>query len=139
MSMSNEFTRLIGCELPIQSAGMGTASPALGVAVARAGALGMLSGVMMSAEQVERMLGIVEGIEPACVGVNFLIPFLEDRAVVDVAASRVRVVEFFYGDPEATLVEQVHAGGALAAWQIGSVAEALAAVDAGCDFIIAQG
>jgi NAD(P)H-dependent flavin oxidoreductase YrpB (nitropropane dioxygenase family) len=33
----------------------------------------------------------------------------------------------------------VHEGGALAAWQVGSPAEARTAVDAGCDFIIAQG
>src|SRR5207248_5682729 len=33
----------------------------------------------------------------------------------------------------------VHAGKALAAWQVGSLEEAQAAVDAGCDFIVAQG
>ncbi len=59
--------------------------------------------------------------------------------MVDVAASLVDVVEFFYGDPDAGLVRRVHAGGALAAWQVGSLNEALSAVDAGCDFIIAQG
>jgi NAD(P)H-dependent flavin oxidoreductase YrpB (nitropropane dioxygenase family) len=72
------------------------------------------------------------------VGFNVLMPFL-DPAVVEAAASRVRVVEFFYGDPAPTWVGRVHDGGALAAWQVGSVAEAKAAVDAGCDFIIAQG
>jgi hypothetical protein len=33
------------------------------------------------------------------------------------------VVEFFYGDPDASLVEIVHAGGALASWQVGSQRE----------------
>jgi len=51
----------------------------------------------------------------------------------------VRVVEFFYGDPDASLVRRVHDGGALAAWQVGSLAEARAAVDAGSDFVVAQG
>jgi nitronate monooxygenase len=37
------------------------------------------------------------------------------------------------------LVELVHQGGALASWQVGSLDEAKAAVDAGCDVIIAQG
>ena len=53
-------------------------------------------------------------------GVNFLLPFLDPEAV-DLAASRARLVEFFYGDPDSELVGRVHAAGALAAWQIGSV------------------
>ena len=36
-------------------------------------------------------------------------------------------MEFFYGDPERALVDAVHAGGALACWQVGSVEEAVAA------------
>jgi Nitronate monooxygenase len=32
-----------------------------------------------------------------------------------------------------------HAGGALAGWQVGSVAEAVAAAAAGCDYLVAQG
>jgi NAD(P)H-dependent flavin oxidoreductase YrpB (nitropropane dioxygenase family) len=49
------------------------------------------------------------------------------------------VIDFFYGEPDAALVECVHAGAALAAWQVGSAEEARAAADAGCDFVIAQG
>src|SRR5207244_2196363 len=55
------------------------------------------------------------------------------------AAARARVVEFFYDQPDAGLVEIVHRGGALACWQVGSGAEALAAAAAGCDLIVAQG
>jgi NAD(P)H-dependent flavin oxidoreductase YrpB (nitropropane dioxygenase family) len=55
------------------------------------------------------------------------------------AARRARVVDFFWGDPDPDLVEQVHAEGALASWQIGSVREAIRAEKAGCDFISAQG
>ena len=42
---------------------------------------------------------------------NFLVPFL-DEAVVETAAPHVRVVEFFYGEPEVRLVERVHSAGA---------------------------
>jgi nitronate monooxygenase len=55
------------------------------------------------------------------------------------ASSRCRLVEFFYDDPDPELVRIVHEGGALAAWQIGSRAEAEAARDAECDIVIAQG
>jgi NAD(P)H-dependent flavin oxidoreductase YrpB (nitropropane dioxygenase family) len=71
-------------------------------------------------------------------GVNFLIPYL-DRDVVEVAARRARVIDFFWGDPDIHLVRLVHDAGALASWQVGSTAEAIAAEAAGCDFIIAQG
>jgi NAD(P)H-dependent flavin oxidoreductase YrpB (nitropropane dioxygenase family) len=71
-------------------------------------------------------------------GINFLVPFL-DLEAMEAAASRARVVEFFYAAPDPGLVARVHEGGALAAWQVGSADEACAAVDAGCDFVIAQG
>ena len=48
-------------------------------------------------------------------------------------------MELFWGDSDTQVVARIHAGGALAFWQIGSVDEALAAVDAGCDAVIAQG
>lgn len=58
---------------------------------------------------------------------------------IQAAASRAQVVEFFYADPAPFVVDMAHAGGALASWQIGSLAEAVAAERAGCDFIVAQG
>ena len=139
MTINTAFTELVGCRHPVQNAGMGTAAPALGSAVAKAGALGMISAIFQSAETLEDGLKGIGDVSPGRLGANFLIPFLEDRRVIDVAAKYCRVVEFFYGDPDPDLVRQVHAGDALAAWQVGSVDEALAAVDAGCDFIIVQG
>ena len=84
------------------------------------------------------MLDEVAAATQGSFGVNFLLPFLDPEAV-DLAASRARLVEFFYGDPDSELVDRVHAAGALAAWQIGSVGEARAAVEAGCDVVVAQG
>ena len=49
------------------------------------------------------------------------------------------MVEFFFGEPDADLVERAHGADALAAWQVGSVEEARAAAGAGCDFLVAQG
>jgi NAD(P)H-dependent flavin oxidoreductase YrpB (nitropropane dioxygenase family) len=58
---------------------------------------------------------------------------------LELAAASARVVDMFWGDPDPTVVRRVHAGGALAFWQVGSLAEALAAADAGCDVVVAQG
>src|SRR2546426_5979947 len=78
-------------------------------------------------------------------GANFLIPeaFVSDlneiHEQVETASKLVKVVEFFYRQPDPTLVDLVHKGGALASWQIGSNEEAIAASEAGCDMIVAQG
>jgi NAD(P)H-dependent flavin oxidoreductase YrpB (nitropropane dioxygenase family) len=74
------------------------------------------------------------------VGVGFFAFDLPTRTKeLELAAHRARVVDVFWGDPDATVVERIHAGGAIAFWQVGSLDEAVAAVDAGCDAVIAQG
>jgi len=65
-------------------------------------------------------------------------PFV-DTAAVEIAATRARLVEFFYGDPDPKLVKIAKANGALAGWQVGDADEAREALQAGCDLVIAQG
>ncbi|HMG25552.1 MAG TPA: nitronate monooxygenase [Acidimicrobiia bacterium] len=137
--LPTRFTELIGCELPIQQAGMGgVAGPDLAVAVSAAGGLGTIALHTVPAAMVAATLDAMAQRTSAPLAFNVLMPFL-DRDAVEAASSRCRLVEFFYGDPDADLVGVVHEGGALAGWQIGSVAEAEAARDAGCDLVIAQG
>ena len=125
--MKTRFTDLVGCALPIQLAAMGggVGTTALAAAVETAGAFGMVS-------------WITEPASGAC-GMNYLMPFVPSPDTVQEAAKSVRVVEFFYGDPTADLVRAAHAGGALAGWHVGSVAEAVAAAEARCDYLVAQG
>lgn len=139
MAIKTKFTELVGCLVPIQCAGMGMASPELAAAVANAGGLGMTSGVMLGPGQLEETLQAMSGEMSGRIGVNFLIPFLEDDTVVDIAASHSQVVDFFYGEPDPALIKKVHDAGALAGWQVGSVREAILAEERGCDFIILQG
>jgi len=136
--LTTPFTTLLGCSHPLQLAPMGRiGTPELAAAVTNAGGLGMLPGGDARAT-LEPMLDEVAAATRGSFGVNFLLPFL-DPVAVDLAASRARLVEFFYGDPDSELVDRVHATGALAAWQIGSVGEARAAVEVGCDVVVAQG
>jgi nitronate monooxygenase len=137
--IASSFTKLVGVSAPIQLAAMpGISTPDLVAAVADAGGLGMLGAPLMSAAVLEGVLEQLSARTKGAFGVNFLIPFL-DPACVSVAARRARVVEFFYGEPDATLVERARAFGALVSWQVGSPAEAAAAERAGCDFIVVQG
>ncbi len=125
--LDTPFTRLVGASAPIQSAAMpGISTPELVAAVAEAGGLGMLGAAMMSARALDAALESLARTTRGVFGVNFLMPFL-DPACVPVAARRARVVEFFYGAPDLDLVERVHEFGALASWQVGSLAEAVAA------------
>lgn len=110
-------------------------SPDLAVAVAGAGALGMLSGVLGADALATHLEAVPEG---AAVGVNFLTPFL-DPAAVELAAERSPLVELFWDEPDADLVKTAHQGGALVSWQVGSAQAAQRAQDAGCDLIVAQG
>ena len=136
MAIETPFTALFGCVHPLQQAGMGGfAPPDLALAVSAAGGLGMLTGTIGAAalaghlDQVPKTLPL---------GVNFLVPFL-DRDALEDAAARSSLVEFFWGEPDPGLVAAAHGGGARAGWQVGSVDEALAARDAGCDVLVVQG
>lgn len=60
-------------------------------------------------------------------------------AAVATAAANANVVESFYSDPAPLQIDKVHERWALACWQAGSKTQAMAAADAGCDFIIVQG
>ncbi len=137
--INTPMTELVGCSVPIQQAPMGpVAGPELVQAVAEAGGLGTLTALGRSAEQLAEVLGGICARTTGAIAANFLTDNM-DRECIEVAASLVRVVDFFWSDPDARLVEVAHAGGALAIWQIGSVDEARAAADAGCDLIVAQG
>lgn len=137
--LETAFTRLVGCSVPIQLAGMGSIlSPELAAAVSNAGALGQITLAGVDAEDATRRLDRLSSLTSRPFGVNQLIPYV-DVEIVELAASKARVVDFFWGDPDPKLVRLVHDAGALASWQVGSTAEAMAAEEAGCDFIIAQG
>jgi nitronate monooxygenase len=121
------LTELVDCEWPVQLAAMGggVGGADLALAVQAAGGLGM---VAWDGELPD----------PRC-GVNFLVPFLPPIDVVEGVSRHVGVVEFFFGDPDAVLVDVAHGQRALVGWQVGSGDEASAAVAAGCDFVVVQG
>ena len=150
--IATRFTGLVGCAAPVQQAGMGAvAPPELAAAVSEAGGLGMLGTARagLSPATLAPLLDRVRALTAKPFGVNFLVPPVHlnggpnrpplDLRCVEMAARAARLVEFFYGAPERRLVDMAHAGGALACWQVGSRAEAVAAAEAGCDLIVAQG
>jgi nitronate monooxygenase len=129
------FTELVGCELPLQGAALGGMGTGAAAAITEAGALGTVPIGGLTVEQVETLLAS----QPRPLAVNTTRLFDERREQLELASQSARVVEFFWIEPRRDAVELVHAGGALASWQCGSLDEARAAVDAGCDYVTLQG
>jgi nitronate monooxygenase len=137
--MATRFTELAGCRVPIQQAPMGSVStPALAVAVAEAGGVGSITALGLTAAEVDEVLAGIAARTTGVIAANFLTAQI-DRDAVAAAAARAGIVDFFWADPDAALVELAHRGGALACWQVGSLDEAKAAADAGCDMVAVQG
>src|SRR2546425_5398719 len=144
--LKTKFTELVGCKVPIQMAAIGgLAKPSLAAAVSNAGGLGMLQLSGFTPDQAKKTLDETRKRTRGVFGANFIAteawyPDLEElREVVETVSKHTKVVEFFYRQPDSSIVELVHKNGALASWQIGSNDEAVAATKAGCDLIVAQG
>jgi nitronate monooxygenase len=112
-------------------------NPALAVAVADAGGVGSVTAVGPPA-RVDQVLADMAARTAGVLAANFLTGQIDPEAVA-AAAPRVKIVDFYWTDPDPALVEVAHRGGALACWQVGSLAEAQAAADAGCDIVAVQG
>ncbi|MDF2976629.1 MAG: 2-nitropropane dioxygenase [Actinomycetospora sp.] len=131
------FTDLVGCRLPLQQAPMGAISPpALARAVAAAGGLGTIA--VPPGGEVPADLAEHTDLPGGVFAVNLV---GEDVALATIgrAARHARVVDFFWSWPRRAAVDAVHAEGALASWQVGSLDEARDAVDAGVDLVTVQG
>jgi NAD(P)H-dependent flavin oxidoreductase YrpB (nitropropane dioxygenase family) len=137
--IQTSFTDLVGCQLPLQLAAMpGVSGPELVIAAAGAGALATFGSPLAEPREIAREFEDLNVRTGGVLAANFLMPFLNPECV-DAVADKVRVVEFFYDRPDPALVARARRHGALAAWQVGSVAEARAAEDAGCDYVTVQG
>ncbi len=133
--METRFTRLVGCTHPIQCAAMsGIVTPELAAAVSEAGGLGMLAAGRRRIDHLRTQIDATAALTDRPFGIGFIVEFL-DRDVVAAAQELLPVVEFFWGWPDPTLVDDRVVTG----WQIGTVDEARAAVDAGCRYVVAQG
>src|SRR5260370_17774174 len=139
MVLTTRYTELAGCRVPIQQAPMGSVSTsALAVAVADAGGVGSITTLGMTATDLDKVLADMTARTTGVLAANFLTDRIDPEAVA-AAAPPVRLLHFFWADPDPALVEIAHRGGALACWQVGSLAEALTAAEAGCDVVAVQG
>jgi nitronate monooxygenase len=138
--LSTAFTELVGCQVPVQQAPMGMISPPrLALAVARAGGVGTVSAPLgVDSDDLAARLDSLVAAGEGVLAVNFITADV-NRSAVAVAAKRMPIVEFFWNEPDQALVDLAHEGGALVNWQVGSLPEAVHAVEAGADMVTVQG
>jgi NAD(P)H-dependent flavin oxidoreductase YrpB (nitropropane dioxygenase family) len=134
--VKDRLTNLLGCDLPIQLAPMGSVAvtASLPLAVANAGGHGVYPALALPPHALKPVLA---ALEDRAFGVNFLIPLM-NRETLALAVERCPYVDFFLADPDRVLVELVHAAGGVCGWQVETVEEARAAEAAGCDVVIAK-
>jgi nitronate monooxygenase len=142
-TIATPLTEKLGCRYPIICAGMGgPARSELAAAVSSAGGFGQLGMVRESAKLIEQEIAATRRLTNRPFAVN-LIPDATDPKLLDeeLAAcfhAGVAAMTFFWGVNEKAVARAKQAG-CLVLYQVGSVAEARKAEDAGVDIIIAQG
>jgi enoyl-[acyl-carrier protein] reductase II len=139
--MRTRLTQMLGIEHPVMLAGMGGVSYQRVVsAVSDAGGFGTLGAATMSSEQLDAEMRGVRELTDKPFGVD-LLAALPERMVGDahkVVEGGASLFVAGLGVPR-DVIKVLHDGNVLVASMCGKVRHAIAAVEAGCDFVIAQG
>lgn len=130
--------RALGVSYPVMQAGMpGIAGPELAAAVSLAGGIGTLG--IMDVSEWGMALAVTRRL---CQGrpfnANLLLPFTKPRHVDLVIDQQVPMATLFWGR-DAALIRHLKGVGIYTFQQVGSMDEALFALDAGIDALIVQG
>ena len=139
--MHTRLTEMLGVEHPVMLAGMGGVSyHAVVAAVSDAGGFGTLGAATMSSEQLDSEMATVRAATDKPFGVDLLAALpermLDDAQKVVTGGASLFVAGL--GVPR-DVIKILHDGNVLVASMCGKVRHAIAAVEAGCDFVIAQG
>ncbi len=139
--MHTRLTEMLGIEHPVMLAGMGGVSyHRLVAAVSEAGGFGTLGAAAMSSAQMEAEIRGVRELTDKPFGVD-LLAALPQRMIDDakkVVEGGASLFVAGLGVPR-DVIAVLHDGNVLVASMCGKVRHAIAAVEAGCDFVIAQG
>ncbi len=137
--MRTRLTERLGLDWPIVQAPIGSATtPALVAAVCNAGGLGSLSITWRSPDDTATVLAATRSLTSRPFAINVVLAWPQDERIGIALEAGVRIVWTFWGDP-APHASRVHQAGALLFHTVGSVEEAVRALDGGVDVLVAQG
>jgi NAD(P)H-dependent flavin oxidoreductase YrpB (nitropropane dioxygenase family) len=137
------FTELVGIEHPVVSAGMGggAAGGELAGAVSEAGGLGIVGASWLSAEEVGAEVERARELTSKPIGVNLLL-FGNEALIEPVLGLEPAVFSTAWPRDDqdlAAIFALAHERGAKVMHMVATVPDAVAAVEAGADVIVAQG
>src|SRR5262245_43847433 len=143
LTISTALTERLNCRYPIISAGMGgPARSELAAAVSSAGGFGQLGMVRESPELIEQEIAAVRRLTNRPFAVNLIPGATEPKLFADEFAAclhaGVAAMSFFW-TVDAKAIARAKQAGCLVLYQVGSVADAKQAEDAGADVVIVQG
>ena len=139
--MRTRLTEALGIEHPVMLAGMGGVSyHRLAAAVSEAGGFGCLGASTMGTDQMVEEIRQTRELTTKPFGVDLLTAVPQDMAaqVQRIIDGGARVFVAGLGVPR-DVVELCHDAGLLVVNMCGKVSHAVAAVEAGCDVVVAQG
>ncbi|MGC5323597.1 NAD(P)H-dependent flavin oxidoreductase [Micromonospora arida] len=129
----------LGIDLPIVQAPVGSASvPELVAAVSEAGGLGMLALTWQTPDQARRSIRRTRELTTRPFGANLVLDFPVDDLLTVCLEEKLRIISTFWGDPS-PVHGRIHRAGALHLHTVGDIPEAVHAVTAGVDVVVAQG
>ncbi len=138
--LHTRLTEEYGLEIPFISAGMAfVAMPPLVAAVSNSGGMGTLGAALIPPDGLRALIQAIKALTSRPFCVYFITQFATDTHIDVCIEERVPVVSFFWNEPPKAFISKLHTAGIKAWMQVGSVQEALSAVDAGVDAVIVQG
>lgn len=139
--MRTRLTEILGVEHPVMLAGMGGVSyHLLAAAVSEAGGFGCLGASTMSSAQMVEEIAATRALTDRPFGVDLLTAMPEEMVdnVEKIIAGGAQVFVAGLGVP-LEVIELCHRNNVLVVNMCGRVRHAVAAVEAGCDIVVAQG
>ena len=136
---TKELLSWLGLKYPILQAPVGFASgPDLVIAVCRAGAMGSMALTRASPEDAKERVRKVLAATSAPFAVNYILGF-EPRSLAAALEAGAPVVQFCWGIPDSQAVALIRSAGAKFGVQVANASGAVAALDAGADYLVCQG
>lgn len=142
MPLRTPICDLLGIDVPLVQAPIGRAScPELAAAVSNAGALGMLGVTFLDGAALRAALGETRRFTDRPFGINLILEWDQRERLAVCLEEGVRLISYFWAEmsPGSPYVDEAHAAGALVMLTVGAADEAVRAIDAGVDIIVAQG
>ncbi len=139
MALKTPLCNLLGIEVPILQAPVSeAAAPSLVMAVSNAGGLGMLGVSWFNTSQTRQVIRETRNGTDKPFAVNMVLEWDQEERFAVCLEEGVKIFSFFWGDPS-PFVRRIHDIGGLVMQTIGSTEEAIKAIQAGVDVIVAQG